>query len=232
MGTAQERLQQVLSKGNPAAMGSEVATMVRKGQMDEALVLLIEANAQMARDAGATDAADVLYGLIKRIQEERDRILPDEQRLLRALFKLDDSSKREGLLYDAFKPTKITDAEGGLVDGGPPLIAPPAFIKVVKEFITNFGNVETFQIMEKARAIIDEAQKVATDLYGEGMTKREHQDFMFNKKTVSVWDLANFEEQALMSGEEVPWRYDKYDTMNPEDVVGERVKRIGGLEDI
>ena len=31
-----------------------------------------------------------------------------------------------------------------------------------------------------------------------------------------------------MSGEEVPWRNDKYDQKNPEDVIGERVQRIGG----
>ena len=46
-----------------------------------------------------------------------------------------------------------------------------------------------------------------------------------NKQTVS---LANFEDQAMMSGEEIPWRNDKYDNMSPEDVLGERVKRIGG----
>ena len=42
---------------------------------------------------------------------------------------------------------------------------------------------------------------------------------------------ANFEEQALMSGEEVPWRNDQYDNKMPDEVVGERVKRIGGSDD-
>lgn len=51
-----------------------------------------------------------------------------------------------------------------------------------------------------------------------------------NKQTVA---LANFEDQAMMSGEEertreITWRNDKYDNMSPEDVLGERVKRIGG----
>lgn len=54
---------------------------------------------------------------------------------------------------------------------------------------------------------------------------------MFEKNTVSVWDLASFEEQAMMSGEDVPWGNDKYNNKGPEDVLGERVKRIGGSPD-
>jgi hypothetical protein len=34
--------------------------------------------------------------------------------------------------------------------------------------------------------------------------------------------------QALLSGEDVPWGNDKYNDMDPEDVLGERVKKIGG----
>lgn len=82
--------------------------------------------------------------------------------------------------------------------------------------------------MGRAQVIIDEAQVVATELYGESMTPRDQQKFMFEKQTISVWDLADFEEQAMMSGEEVPWRNDKFDTMSPEDVLGQRVQRIGG----
>jgi hypothetical protein len=32
----------------------------------------------------------------------------------------------------------------------------------------------------------------------------------------------------MLSGEEVPWRNDAFDNKNPEDVLGERVQRIGG----
>jgi len=106
--------------------------------------------------------------------------------------------------------------------------------------------------MGRAMAVIEEAEQVATELYGVGMTPRQQQEFMFNKvqyatcsshshvdlilrhrslsqqKTVSVWDLADFEHESVMSGQEVPWRNDKYDTKTPEDVIGERVRRIGG----
>ena len=31
------------------------------------------------------------------------------------------------------------------------------------------------------------------------MTPRDQQKFMFEKQTVSVWDLANFEEQVIIN---------------------------------
>jgi hypothetical protein len=38
------------------------------------------------------------------------------------------------------------------------------------------------------------------------MSPRDQQKYMFEKQSISVWDLASFEEQAMMSGEAVPWR--------------------------
>lgn len=89
--------------------------------------------------------------------------------------------------------------------------------------------------MNRAKLIIEEAQEVATDLYGAGMTKREHQNYMFKEQSMSVWDLANYEDKALTSGEEVPWEGNqKFDDMSPEEVLGEiaQNRRIGGSEDI
>jgi hypothetical protein len=231
IGTAQERLMRILNRRVPKAMESEVIAMARKGEVDEALILLIEANQQQAQQAGATQAAEVLRNLSKRIMEEQERTLPDEQRLLRALMRIQNSDKRKGLLYDAFKPAKSMDNEGVMSEGAP-LISPPLFINVVRSFIQSFGNVDSFDIMGRAQLIINEAQEVATEIWGEGMTPRDQQRFMFEKQTLSVWDLANFEEQALMSGEEVPWRNDKYDKMNPEDVLGERKIQIGGADGV
>ena len=37
---------------------------------------------------------------------------------------------------------------------------------------------------------------------------------------------------AEMSGEDIPWANDKYDGMNPEDVLGNRVKSVGGDDDM
>lgn len=232
IGGAQERFQKILSKWKmgQAAMESEVVAMTRRGEIDEALTLLIEANIQQADAAGpqGKPAADALRKVIGRIYTERERGLPDEQRLLRALLREADSEKRKELLYEAFRVQKDMNEEGNFVETAP-LIAPPAFINVVRQFISQFGNVEKFDIMNRASVIIDEAQVVATDLYGESMTARDQQKYMFEKQTVSVWDLAEYEHQAVMSGEEVPWRNDKWDNMSPEDVLGEKkIKRIGG----
>lgn len=204
IGGAQDRLKRIFDKRTLPAMESEVVAMVRRNEVDEALILLLEANTQQAEGAGAVQAVEVLKRLTKRIAEEKDRKLPEEQKLLRALMRIGDTEERKGLLSEAFKASKII-GEGGGFEDGPPLISPPMFINVVRQFIQSFGNIDGFNIMERALAVIDEAQIVATDLYGVGMTKRQQQQMMFEKKSISVWDLANYEEKSLMSGEEVPW---------------------------
>lgn len=204
IGGAQDRLKRILDKRTLPAMESELVAMIRRNEVDEALILLIEANIQQAEMAGAAQAVVVLKKLNKRIADDKDKKLPDEVRLLRALMRISDSEERKGLLYDAFKAQKIVTEEEGFTDG-PPLISPPMFINTVRQFIQSFGNIDAFNIMERAIAVIDEAQIVATDLYGGGMTKREQQQMMFEKKSISVWDLASYEEKSLLSGEDVPW---------------------------
>jgi hypothetical protein len=73
IGTAQERLQKILGRGNLKAMETEVVAMVRKGEVDESLILLIEANIQQAEAAGALPAAKVLRALNDRIKDEKER---------------------------------------------------------------------------------------------------------------------------------------------------------------
>ena len=230
VGIAQTKLARILNKKIPAAMESEVVAMVKKGEMDEALVLLIEANAQQATKAGATAAADVLGNLVKRARVEMERLLPEEQKLLRALLRITLPEERKGLLYEAFRPTKSMNVDGEVTQGAP-LIAPPAFITIVKQFIMNFGNVEGFNIMGRAQDIITEAETVATELFGESMTPRMQQEMMLKKNTMSVWDLGNYEDLALLSGEEIPWENNSIEGKNPEDVLVEKTrKQIGGID--
>jgi hypothetical protein len=229
IGSAQERLQRILEKRSLPAMDSEIIRMVKKNEIDEALILLIKANAQQAEQAGAIQAAQVLRKLNERITMEKERMLPDEQRLLRALLRVNDSEERKALLFSAFKPQKLM-GEDGKTSEREPLISPPSFINVVRNFISNFGNVEGFDIMGRSKIIIDEAQLVATELYGEGMTPRQQQKYMFEKKTLSVWDLADFENDAEYKGNEVPWLNNSLDGKNPEDVLHDRVKKIGGAD--
>jgi hypothetical protein len=229
--SAQQKLEDILAKnalGGIRAMESECVRLVRKGLADEALILLIEANQQQAASAGSP-AAQVLQVLLDRIVNEKQKDLPDEQRLLRALMKESAPEKRREILFEAFKPQKSMDNDGVMTEGAP-LISPPLFINVAKSFMQNFGNVEDFDILGKVQPIIDDAETVATELYGKGMTPRDQQQFMYEKQTMSVWDLENFEQMAQISGEEIPWANDKYDGMDPQDVAGQRVKKVGGSE--
>ena len=61
--------------GRPDFMEAEIITMARKGEVDEALILLLEANAQQAEKAGAAGPAEVLRKLIKKASEEREKKL-------------------------------------------------------------------------------------------------------------------------------------------------------------
>eukprot|EP01041_Mallomonas_annulata_P004841 gene4841-9645_t len=141
MTNAQGKLQAILERGKGMgaagvkAMETEIVALGRRKELDEALMLLMEANLQQAADAGATPVVDVFRRLIKRMIEERERNLPDEQRLLRQLLRLDDSEERKGLLYAAFKPTKTVTDDGGFREG-PPIVAPPRFIEYVSVFLS------------------------------------------------------------------------------------------------
>jgi hypothetical protein len=55
---------------------------------------------------------------------------------------------------------------------GYPEVAPPVFIETVKQFIAAFGNVEELQLMERCRAIIEEAEEISKDLFGESMSPK------------------------------------------------------------
>lgn len=114
IGTAQDRLMQILSKKALPAMESEIVAMVRRNEVDEALILLLEANIQQAESAGSKQAVGVLKKLNDRILREKERILPDEQRLIRALLREKDSEKRKELLQAAFKPQKMMSQEEAL----------------------------------------------------------------------------------------------------------------------
>ena len=87
----------------------------------------MEGNLQQAEAAGAAPVVAVFKQLLRRVQDEKERRIPDEQRLLRQLLRLDSTEERKGLLFAAFKPTRTMGEEGGFVEG-PPLIAPPQFI--------------------------------------------------------------------------------------------------------
>lgn len=105
VGAATESLREVLSKGDPMRMEGAIVKLAKEGKIDEPFLLLLEANADQARAAGATGPADLMDKLRKRAMGEKDKqSATKEIKLLRQLLREPDANKREVLLTDAFTP--------------------------------------------------------------------------------------------------------------------------------
>jgi hypothetical protein len=102
---ATESLKQLLTLGDPMRMEGAIIKMAREGKIDEPFLLLLEANATQARDAGATGPAQLIERLRKRALEEKDKQASTKEiRLIRKLLRTEDPLEREEILEDAFTP--------------------------------------------------------------------------------------------------------------------------------
>lgn len=232
MEKASERLQAILTAGNPSRMEETIAAMAERGEVDDALVLLLQANLEQAQSAGAKPAAQVLGKLVQAAQAAQDEKADPEKRLLRQLLRAGEREERLGLLTKAFRQrAKVVLADGTETSDAPD-VTPPKFIEVVKSVIRNFGNVGEAELgfADKLDDIISEAEQVATELYGETQTPQDQQDRAWKDTTVSVFDLEDLEEQGKMQGEEMPWANDMYDGMSPEMVKNFKVNEDGNIQ--
>ena len=107
-------------------------------------------------------------------------------------------------------------------------MTPPEFITACKALILNFGNIEDAGFADRLRELVDEAEAVATELYGESLTPQEQQQKAWDEGTVSVFDLEAHEKMAEMEGKTMPWHNDAYDDMIPEGFTKKGAKQIGG----
>ncbi|CAM9504245.1 unnamed protein product [Ascophyllum nodosum] len=223
MAKASERLQASLGAnnrgaGDPSKMQKSITAMAGRGEVDDALVLLLQANLEQAENAGAKPAAEVLKMLGKAAQVALDEKAEPEKRLLRQLLRAEGKEERLQILGQAFRQrAKVVLADGSETSEAPE-VTPPKFIEVVKGVIRNFGNVGEAEtgFADKLDDIISEAEQVATDLYGESMSPQDRQDRIWKDATVSVFDLENLEQEGKLRGEEMPWANDQYDMMSPE----------------
>ena len=79
--------------------------LAREGKGDEPFLLLLEANADQARAAGAAGPAELMDKLRQRAMTEKDKQSSTKEiKLLRQLLREPDSNKREDLLTAAFTP--------------------------------------------------------------------------------------------------------------------------------
>mmetsp|Transcript_18661 Transcript_18661/g.41566 ORF Transcript_18661/g.41566 Transcript_18661/m.41566 type:complete len:536 (-) Transcript_18661:40-1647(-) len=230
---ATENLRDVLSKGDPMRMEGAIVRLAKEGKIDEAFLLLLEANADQARAAGATGPAELMTKLRERAMNEKDKQSASKEiKLLRQLLREDDSSKREDLLTEAFTPKEALIVPGTMenaeraIDGEAaedekpmPDVPPPDFINCCKAVLLNFGNLnideERGDLSVQIKQIASEAEVVATRIYGKGMTQREQQDRAWKEQTTSIFDLETLEIEAERRGETAPWATDAPDEIFP-----------------
>lgn len=102
---ATEALKEVLSKGDPMRMEGAIVKLAKEGRIDEPFLLLLEANADQARAAGANGPAELMMKLKKRATQEKDKQAASKEiKLLRQLLRESDANEREKILTEAFTP--------------------------------------------------------------------------------------------------------------------------------
>jgi len=239
-------IQNVLSLGDPMKMEGAIVKLAREGDIDETFLLLLEANAQQALDAGANGPAQLMKRLGKRAMEEKDKqATSKEVKLVRKLLRTDDQAEREKILTDAFTPKeslivpgtaenaeKAFDGEAMDEENKPmPDVPPPDFINACKAVLLNFGNISSDDdkgdLATRIKQIASEAEVVATTIYGQGMTARDQQERAWKEQTTSIFDLETLEIDAERRGETAPWaNADNDDTIPGFDNEGKM--KIGG----
>lgn len=218
---AMEKLQSVLKLGEPMRMEGAIVKMAKENRIDEAFLLLLEANADQAQAAGATGPAALMRRLRSRALDEKDKQASSKEiRLLRKLLRAETSQEREDLLTEAFTPKealivpgtmenaqKAVDGEAQEQEKPMPEVPPPDFINACKAVLLNFGNLDDGKgdMASRIKLIASEAEVVATRIFGKGMTPKEQQDRMWKDETTSIFDLETMEIEAERMGEKAPW---------------------------
>jgi len=203
---ASAQLQDILKAGNPDQMMEQLAVVNAKGGLDDALILLIEANIEMAKKANAGPAVQVMTALRNKAIEYKDESMPKEMKLVRQLLRTDDKEARRQLLLDAFTPKDKMYTDEGVemenqnVDGR-------RFVEALRNLIQNFGNIDP-KFLSKVDEIAKESEIAARDIFGlEEKDVSTMQEEAFHDRTVSVWDLEQLEEAYVENGEKAPWQF-------------------------
>lgn len=112
-----------------------------------------------------------------------------------------------------------------------PEVPPPDFINACKAVLLNFGNLSSDDdrgdLASRIKQIANEAEVVATRIYGKGMSLREQQDRMWKEQTTSIFDLETLEIDAEQRGETAPWANENNDDILPGFDASGKMK-IGG----
>lgn len=201
---ATQAVKKVLSAGSLHGMRAAVDELARQGGMDDAFILLLQANIDEARKAGATQAVDILNAVLNHASEARDIMLDPEIRLIRKLLRMDDPTARMELLTKNLEPGGSVSLPDGTKSTGT-RIDGKKFVDALRKLIEEFGNVDE-QFVLKLSKIGEESEAVARKIYDmEGKDVQALQDEAFHKRSVSIWDLEEFEHQETSEGRTAPW---------------------------
>lgn len=216
MGRAADALKKLLGAG-PAGMFRLVPDYMQRGLLEESLLLLLEANIRQAKQAGAAPAAELMGRLMTQIRLEIDKAVEPELRLLRELLRIESPDARLQLLKQKIAPKENTpqiliagarDSKPKPADKGPE-VKIRKFAQALAKLKAQFGNIDEEMesgLIARLETIAGEAESVAREFgTGSDMTPQELQDLMWEKSTVSVWDLEKAEDEFEGSGRSAPW---------------------------
>jgi hypothetical protein len=203
----QQRMIKAAEKFQELVMSSQIQekinSMVKNKELDEPILLLMKSNLQQAEKAGSKNAIRFFKNLIQWTQDCLDENLIPSKLLLRRLIREENKEKRKDILYEAFRTKKPMLLADGSKTSPMPEVKPPEFIGELETLQKNFGNIP--EIKSKVIAFTEEAEEVATSIYGESMTTKQQQEYMWNKRSISVFDLEKLELDAEKTGKQMPW---------------------------
>ena len=222
-------LQDILQSPTAVVMEGKIAGLARQGKLDSSLLELLDMNYKQAAAAGepGKQAAAVLGSLKNRVQDELDKQLPPVQQLLRKLLRTDDKTARARMLREKMaskgKSSIILAGMDGKEqddDDGEPEVPPRELSQALLELKQRFGNVdENYDtgFVKKLEMVGDEAEAIALELAGgKEVSAQEQQDMMWDRGTVSVFELEKVEDQAHEEGKLAVWEKEAQDQIEKD----------------
>lgn len=204
LSAAMDAVKNVLSARSPDDMRSRVNDLLQRGRVDDAFILLLQANQQEAQKAGIQEAAHAIGEILKYASEVKDQTLEAEIRLIRQLLRTDDEAVRIQMLTNAITPeasVELTDGSkstGMKIDG-------KKFVAALRKLIEDYGHIDESFVLKLSK-IGEESEQVARKVFNmEDKDISEYQDEAFHKRSVSIWDLEEYEQQETMEGRTAPW---------------------------
>ena len=204
MAAAMAAVKSVLAAGEPTAMRAAVDTLARKGKIDDAFVLLLQANIEQAKKAGATQAVEIVQMVLDHASAVQELGLDPEIKLIRSLLRTEDKAARVEMLMEGLKPRgTVTNMDGSATQGVK--VDGKKFVTALRKLIEEFGNVDEKFVL-RLSAIGEESETVARKLFDmEGKDVKDLQDEAFHKRSVSIWDLERIEMEEQLQGREAAW---------------------------